>query len=78
MLASLRPGGSETVALMLEKGADPKVKDGRGNTALGLAATIGEVETMRLLLAKGADAAPRITRASAQSFWPRRASARKQ
>ena len=57
MLASLRPGGSETVALLLEKGADPKVKDGRGDTALGLAATIGEVETMRLLLAKGADAA---------------------
>ena len=57
MLASLRPGGSETVALMLEKGADPKVKDGRGDTALGLAATIGEVETMRLLLAKGADPA---------------------
>ncbi|HEY6990300.1 MAG TPA: ankyrin repeat domain-containing protein [Bryobacteraceae bacterium] len=55
MLASLRPGGSETVALMLKKGADPKVKDGRGDTALGLAATIGEVETMRLLLAKGAD-----------------------
>jgi ankyrin repeat protein len=57
MLASLRPGGSDTVALMLEEGADPNVKDGRGDTALGLAATIGEVETMRLLLAKGADAA---------------------
>jgi len=57
MLASLRPGGSETVALMLQKGADPKVQDGRGDTALGLAASIGEVETMRLLLAKGADPA---------------------
>lgn len=40
---------------MLTKGADVNVKDTHGETALGLAATLGEVETMRLLLAKGAD-----------------------
>jgi ankyrin repeat protein/cytochrome c551/c552 len=56
MLASLLQGGSPLVALMLKKDADVHVKDSRGETALGLAATIGEVETMRLLLAKGADA----------------------
>ena len=55
MLASLRQGGSSTVALMLKKGAGVNVKDRLGDTALGLAASIGEVETMRLLLAKGAD-----------------------
>jgi uncharacterized protein len=55
MLASLRPGGSSIVALMLTKGADVNNKDNHGETALGLAATIGDVETMRLLLAKGAD-----------------------
>ena len=55
MLASLAHGGSSVVALMLEKGADVGARDKRGETALGLAATIGEVQTMRLLLAKGAD-----------------------
>jgi ankyrin repeat protein len=55
MLAALRPGGSAIVALLLSKGADPSVADNHGDTALGLAATIGEAESMRLLLAKGAD-----------------------
>jgi ankyrin repeat protein len=55
MLASLRHGGSSTVALILAKGARVDTKDGRGDTALGLAASIGEADTMRLLLAKGAD-----------------------
>jgi len=55
MLAALRPGGSAIVALLLSKGADPSVADNHGDTALGLAATIGESESMRLLLAKGAD-----------------------
>lgn len=55
MLASIRDGGSDIVALLLSKGADVKVKDNRGDTALGLAAEIGDVAIMRLLLAKGAD-----------------------
>jgi hypothetical protein len=57
MLASLRDGGSPVVASMLAKDADVNVKDNRGDTALGLAASIGEVNSMRLLLAKGADPA---------------------
>jgi hypothetical protein len=40
---------------MLSKGADVNAKDSRGDTALSLAASIGEAESMRLLLAKGAD-----------------------
>ena len=56
MVASLRRGGSPIVALMLANGADVNAKDGRLNhTALSLAASVGEVETMRLLLAKGAN-----------------------
>ena len=55
MLASLLNGGSPLVALMLSKGADATVSDVRGDTALGLAASIGETATMRLLLAAGAD-----------------------
>ena len=55
MLASLLNGGSPLVALMLSKGADATVSDTRGDTALGLAASIGEIATMRLLLAAGAD-----------------------
>ncbi len=56
MMASLLHGGTPIVSLLLAKGAEVNVKDNGGYTALGLAATIGEVETMRLLLARGADA----------------------
>jgi len=55
MLASIRDGGSDIVALLLSKGADVKARDNRGDTALGLAAEVGDVAIMRLLLAKGAD-----------------------
>jgi ankyrin repeat protein len=55
MLAALRDGGSDIVALMLAKGAKVNAADGVGDTALLLAAEIGNIETMRLLIAKGAD-----------------------
>ncbi len=77
MLASLLQGGAPTVAMLLAKGAAVNVQDGRGDTALGLAATIGEVEIMRLLLAGGADPSVRNSRGETQSFWPPRASAPK-
>jgi hypothetical protein len=48
---------------MLSKGADPTVKDSCGDTALGLAASIGEIASMRLPLAKG-DALAIITNLS--------------
>jgi len=56
MMAVQRDGGSDVVALMLAKGAAINAKDSRGDTALSLAAAVGDVETMRLLMAKGADA----------------------
>ena len=55
MLAALRDGGSDIVALMLAQGAAVNAIDSLGDTALTLAAEIGNVETMRLLIAKGAD-----------------------
>jgi ankyrin repeat protein len=56
MVASLRYGSAPLIALMLAKGADVNAKDEKRNdTALSLAASVGDVETMRLLLAKGAD-----------------------
>ena len=55
MIASLRRGGSAIVALMLAKGAGVNVRSGRGETALSLAASVGDAKTIKLLLAAGAD-----------------------
>ena len=56
MVASLRRGGAATVALLIAKGAEINVQGGLFNvSALFLAASVGDVETMRLLLTKGAD-----------------------
>lgn len=46
------------VARLLEADADPNIADGRGRTALGLAALRAMPETVDLLLAKGAKLAP--------------------
>lgn len=43
-------GEHEEVSKLLEKGADPMAKDGRGNTALSEAAVKGHLETVKLLL----------------------------
>jgi len=55
MLASMRQGGSDVVALLLSKGAAVNVTDTRGETALGLAAAYGDIDTVKLLLANKAD-----------------------
>lgn len=55
MVASLRRGGADSVELMLAKGAGVNSKDSRGDSAIGLAASIGDVRIMRRLLAAGAD-----------------------
>ena len=47
-------GNTETVQLLLEKGADINMKDKDENTALHLAAGYGQTETVQLLLEKGA------------------------
>src|SRR5260370_37471227 len=47
-------GSAPTVKLLLDKGADPNVKDKRGNIALVAAATADNLDSVKLLLAKGA------------------------
>lgn len=49
-------GHAKLVKLLLERGADPKLKSESGSTALHAAALQGGPETVRLLLAAGADA----------------------
>lgn len=66
MIAAACDGCSGVVKLLLEKGADPKAKDGGGSTALELAASAGDPESVRLLLAAGADA----RNASKSGFTP--------
>ena len=55
MLASMREGGADIVALLLSKGADVNVADTHGETALGLAAEYGGIDNVRLLAAKRAN-----------------------
>ena len=56
MIAAACNGCSETVKLMLAKGADAQAADTTGVTALDLAAGAGDLESMRLLIARGAQA----------------------
>jgi ankyrin repeat protein len=51
---SARNGNTTTVALFLDAGMNPDVKDSNGQTALIAAATAGHIEVVRLLLDKGA------------------------
>ena len=50
-----RSGDTETIRLLLKKGADINAKDNGGNTALMLAALEGRTDVVKLLLDKGAD-----------------------
>ena len=57
LIAAGRPGGAAVVKLLLAKGAktDPNKNPGNESSALIEAATAGDVEIMRLLIAHGAD-----------------------
>ncbi len=66
MTAAATAGGAGTVALMLQAGANPNLRDrlsgipivwtgGGGGTALIEAARVGDLETVRLLVSHGAD-----------------------
>ncbi|HUS04995.1 MAG TPA: ankyrin repeat domain-containing protein, partial [Bryobacteraceae bacterium] len=55
LIAAGQPGATPIVKLLLEKGADPKVRDRDGQTTILRAAYNGDAETMKLLLARGVD-----------------------
>jgi hypothetical protein len=54
-MAACTSGNDGAVRLLIEKGADVKVKSKRNETALGFAATSGVQASVELLLAKGAE-----------------------
>jgi len=56
MIAAACDGCVDTVALLLERGADVKAKDEVGVAALDMAAIAGGPESVQLLLARGGDA----------------------
>lgn len=55
MIAASRAGSAAVVRLLLERGARAHVVAGNGTTALREAANAGDPETMKLLMARGAD-----------------------
>jgi len=72
-------GDADEVKKVLEKGADPLAKEGRGHTALSEAAVKGHLETVRVLLdckapigsdpnAQGSDGRSALHKASFQGF----------
>jgi ankyrin repeat protein len=55
LIAAGRPGAAAVVQLLLEKGADPKARDIRGESTIFRAAFSGDMEVLRLLVDRGAD-----------------------
>jgi ankyrin repeat protein len=51
LLAAARSGKAGTVAILLNKGADPNSKDSAGQSATMIAASYGRVDTLRTLVA---------------------------
>jgi ankyrin repeat protein len=56
MIAAHCAGCASTVKLLLDKGANPKAKDGHSRTALLEAVDADALESVKLLMAKGAEA----------------------
>jgi uncharacterized protein len=64
LMACMR-GNTDAAKLLIERGADVNVKDSfYGSTALGAAAEKGDIELVRLLLAKGAKDRDSIVKAA--------------
>jgi ankyrin repeat protein len=55
LIASGRPGAAAVVRLLLEKGADPKARDNKGETTLIRAASSGDPRILRLLVDHAVD-----------------------
>jgi ankyrin repeat protein len=70
MYAALRSGDTAAVSRLLEDGADVNMKDRRGGaTPLMNAAAFGSIETMRLLIEKGADVNARSAGNATALMW---------
>jgi ankyrin repeat protein len=69
MAAAACDGCSGIVRYLLSKGADPKVKDNSGGTALKSAAAAGDAATVRLLLEAGADPNATDSSGSTPLLW---------
>jgi ankyrin repeat protein len=70
MYAALRAGDTAAVAALLQGGADLNMKDRRGGaTPLMNAAAFGSIETMRLLIDKGADVNGRSAGNATALMW---------
>jgi N-acyl-D-amino-acid deacylase len=54
MIAALKYGNSKTVKLLLDKGADAKARDPNGVGPILVAASTGDLDTMKLLVERGA------------------------
>jgi ankyrin repeat protein len=68
--AAIRSGDSAQVAALIQKGSDVNVKERRGGaTPLMHAAAIGSLDTMRLLLDKGADVNARNAAGATALMW---------
>jgi ankyrin repeat protein len=60
LIAAGRPGSAATVRMLLEKGADPKNRDKKGETTLTRASFSGDPEILRLLADRGLDVNERV------------------
>src|SRR5689334_11574492 len=70
MYAAVRAGDTAAVAALLQSGADVNMKDRRGGaTPLMNAAAFGSIETMRLLIEKGADVNARSAGNATALMW---------
>jgi ankyrin repeat protein len=65
-------GQTETVRLLLERGAEVDGNDTNGNTALHWASRHGHLETVRLLLERGADADGKNKNGNTAIHWASR------
>jgi ankyrin repeat protein len=60
LVAAGRPGSAPIIRLLLERGADPKARDKKGETTLTRAAFSGDPEILRLLAGRGVDVNERV------------------